>query len=35
MLLLACSFELIDRIGMRDLKTQPNPLSFVFLLVLY
>lgn len=33
MLLLACSFELIDRKEMRDLKTQPDPLSFVFFLV--
>lgn len=30
---LACSFELIDRKEMRDLKTQPDPVSVVFLLV--
>lgn len=31
--LLACSFELINRTGMRDLITQPGTLSFVFLFV--
>lgn len=30
---LPCSFELIDRKEMRELKTQPDHVSFVFLLV--
>lgn len=30
---LACSFQLIDRKEMHDLKTQLDPVSFVFLLV--